>query len=112
MNYADFRAQYEEQHPASVPQMKAAVKEYPNWLASAALVMFMAASILSAVHTIPTVYRGIEPFFVDDRLRAIAAIASPIFIELMILLAAYLSIKNRWTAYLCGTFAFLVACLV
>jgi len=67
MDYAEFRKQYQERYPASVPVLEPAMREYPRWLSWIVLVMFISAALLSGVHTVPTVRRGIET---DDLISA------------------------------------------
>lgn len=111
MDYQAFRAQYEQQHPASIPQPEPEVQQYAPWVKRAVLAMFVCAALLSAVHTVPTVYLGIDPVMVDGRVRAVAAALSFVFVELMILLSAYLYLKDRGWAILVGGFTFLVAAI-
>jgi hypothetical protein len=111
MDYQTFRAEYEAQHPASIPQPEPVAQQYPGWVKWALLGMFLCASLLSAVHTVPTVYQGIDPALVNTAVRAWAAGLSFVFVELMILLSAYLAIRDRAWGVLVGGFTFVVAAL-
>jgi hypothetical protein len=109
MDYQEFRKQYEEQHPASVPVRPEQVRsEYPGWLRGAVLLMFVCAALLSGVHTVPTVHAGIETNGVIAPLvRDLVSLASFVAVELAIFVAAYASLrgsKRTVTAMLIVTF--------
>lgn len=95
MIYEEFRQQYEKQHPASVPVFETEVNEYPNWLKWAVLAMFVSASLVSGVHTVPTVWDTIEAVKVAPAVRDVIALASFFAVELAILLSAYLMVKGQ-----------------
>lgn len=103
MEYEEFREDYIKRHPASVPELEGEISPYPRWLKFAALLMFLAAALLSAVHTIPVVYAGIPAdTVISESVRAVAANASILAFELGILLSAFLMmVKNSlWLAWL------------
>lgn len=99
LNYESYREQYEKQHPASVPVPPAVVRsEYPRWLRGVVLLMFVCAALLSGVHTVPTVYAGIEGGgVVAPLVRALVSLSSFVAVELAIFVAAYARLKaNGW----------------
>lgn len=99
LSYDEFRQQYEKQHPASVPVPPQIVRsEYPRWLRGVVLLMFICAALLSGVHTVPTVYAGIEDGgVVAPLVRALVALSSFVAVELAIFVAAYARLKaNGW----------------
>lgn len=100
MNYDEFRQQYEAQHPASVPVLRYEMSVYPAWVRWAVIAMFIAAAIISGVHTVPTVYQTIEADKVAPLVHDIAALASFIAVELAILLSAYLLKRNARLGWL------------
>jgi hypothetical protein len=51
MDYSEFRKQYEQQHPASIPQRIPVASEYPRWLTPTAVLMFVASAFVSGLHT-------------------------------------------------------------
>lgn len=102
LNYEEFREQFEKQHPASVPIPPTEVRsEYPRWLRGVVLLMFICAALLSGVHTVPTVYAGIEDGgVVAPLVRAIVALSSFVAVELAIFVAAYARLKaNGWLVF-------------
>lgn len=101
LSYEEFREQFEKQHPASVPVPVAAVRsEYPRWLRGVVLLMFICAALLSGVHTVPTVYAGIEEDVVAPLVRAIVSLSSFVAVELAIFVAAYARLKaNGWLVF-------------
>lgn len=110
LSYEEFRSQYEKQHPASVPVAPKEVRsEYPRWLRGVVLAMFICAAMLSGVHTVPTVYAGIEDDgVVAPIVRAGVALASFVAVELAIFVAAYARLKASGklvTAMLIVTFS-------
>lgn len=108
LEYAEFRQQYEQQHPASVPVMDSGLSEYPVWLSWVVLAMFICAALLSGVHTVPTAYATIEKTMVSDIVRQVVASGSFVFVELGILVSAYILFKNwSWWAFL-----ILVTCIL
>lgn len=89
-NFDQFLAQYRKLHPANIPVRRKAVSRYPGWLRQAVGAMFIAAGLISAVHTIPTVYNSIETNgVIPEGARILAAVLSPVAVELAILIAAY-----------------------
>lgn len=91
MDYEAFRQYYEKTHTASVPVLEKEGLPYPIWLKGATLVMFLAAALLSAVHTIPVVYATIPTSpVIAPEVRIAAANSSIIAFELGILLSAFL----------------------
>lgn len=100
MNYDEFRQQYEAQHPSSVPVLRYEMSVFPAWVRWAVMAMFMAAAIISGVHTVPTVYETIEADKVAPLVHDAAALASFIAVELAILLSAYLLKRNTVLGWL------------
>ena len=89
-NFDQFLSQYRKLHPANIPVRPKAVSRYPGWLRFAVGAMFVAAGLISAVHTIPTVYASIEAKgVIPEAARILAAVLSPVAVELAILIAAY-----------------------
>jgi hypothetical protein len=110
MDYSDFRKQYIEQHPASVPIEEKELNEYPWWVKYATLATFIAVATVSAVHTIPTVWATIQVgSIITDDMRNGAALASFIGIEFTILLSAFLMAKGQFIAYTVMALASIVA---
>lgn len=105
--YEEFRAQYEKQHPASVPILEVEGSPYPKWIKLATLIMFLAAALLSAVHTIPVVFESIpESPIISPQIRTSAANGSVIAFELGLLLSAFLMVSKsslRLAQILLGT---------
>lgn len=99
-SYQEFRKQYEEQHPASIPVYETEMHEYQAWARWAVLLTFICAAMVSGVHTVPTVWKSIElsPIITAD-IRNVVSIASLFAIELAILLSAYLMAKGVKLAY-------------
>jgi cation transport ATPase len=95
MDYIEFRKQYEEQHPASVPVEEIYIGEYPAWVTWAVGAMFVAAAFFSGIHTVPVAYRMIERFGVAEWLRQAGGISAFLFIELAVLVSAYMLVKRR-----------------
>lgn len=105
MEYAEFRKQYEERYPASVPVMEQIVREYPRWLKWIVLIMFLSAALLSGVHTVPTVRRGIETDdLISAPVRDAVSLSAFVAIELGIFVSAYLMVagggRDKWLAWL------------
>lgn len=94
MDYHEFRSQYEAQHPASVPVLRYELAAFPAWVRWAVMAMFMAAAVISGVHTVPTVYQTIEKDMVAPWVHQLAAMSSFVAVELAILLSAYLLKRN------------------
>jgi hypothetical protein len=95
MEYSDFRKMYEEQNPASVPIEETYIGEYPKWVTWAVGAMFVAAAFFSGIHTVPVAYRTIERLGVAEGLRQAGGISAFLFIELAVLLSAYMLVKRR-----------------
>jgi hypothetical protein len=108
-DYNDFRQQWLARHPASVPILRVPPPVFAAWVPLALQLMFVAAFIVSAAHTIPLVYNGIDPNM-PGAVRGFIAFWSPVFLELMLLLSAYLSEDNKRLAVAVGFIMFLVAC--
>lgn len=107
MEYSDFRKQYEEQHPASVPRLEYEASDFPKWFGFAVLFMFVTASLFSGVHTVPTAYRLVETLVAEEA-RQLAGLASFAFIEMGILVSAYHLFKSwSWTI-----FAIFIVCIL
>lgn len=95
MSYEEFKEDWLLKHPASIPVEEVEDSPYPRWLRPATLLMFLAAALLSAVHTIPVVYGGIPSnSIISPEVRTAAANASIIAFELGILLSAFLMIAK------------------
>lgn len=93
LNFDEFKEDWLLKHPASVPTEDVEDSPYPRWLRGATLLMFLAAALLSAVHTIPVVYAGIPgSSVISADVRTLAANASIVAFELGILLSAFLMI--------------------
>lgn len=95
--YNEFRSEYEEQHPSSVPQREIVVSPYPRWLVWVVLAMFVASVLLSGVHTVPTVYDTIptpDTLFSED-IRKAAAYSSIVIIELGLFVSVYASLSSK-----------------
>lgn len=94
LDYSEFRSEYEKQHPASVPiKPKQVQGEYPKWLRFVVLLMFVSSALISGVHTIPTVYEGIESS-IAPFIRAIAAAGSFIAIEVSFFVSPFAQNKG------------------
>lgn len=108
--YQEFRKQYEQQHPASVPRRRKKIKrEYPLLIELSVLVMFVCAALLSGVHTVPTVYAGMEIRVTSELVRQVVSLGSFVAIELAIFMSAYLLDKQRTIAWTVLIVTFLVA---
>lgn len=95
MTFAEFKDDWLLKHPASIPIEEIEDSPYPRWLRGATLIMFLAAALLSAVHTIPVVYDNIPNHIaISQSVRTTAANASIIAFELGILLSAFLMITK------------------
>lgn len=100
LTYEDFREQWKSRHPASVPQKVDIVLPYPQWLPGAVLVMFLSAVLLSAVHTIPTMYDAIPVSdVIGEVVRRAAAHAAVFVIELSLFIAVYASASGKALTY-------------
>lgn len=96
MTYDEFRAWYVKTHQSSVPVEPRQVRSvYPRWLRIVVLVMFICAALLSGVHTVPTVYAGIERQHVHETVRQIVALASFVAIDLAIFVATYAKLRGN-----------------
>lgn len=99
--YQEFRAEYDEQHPASIPVYEPPLAENPRWMIWATLGMFICAAVLSGVHTVPTAYSTIEAGKVAEWVRQLAAMGAFIFVEVGILMTSYTMFKKwSWIAFL------------
>lgn len=99
-DYLEFRKQYELQHPASIPVLEEEISEYPKWTRFAVLTAFVAAALVSGVHTVPTVWKSIEVGeLITPAVRNMVSLSSLVAIELAILLSAYLMAKGVRLAY-------------
>lgn len=94
-SFEEFKEDWLLKHPASIPVEDIEDSPYPRWLRGATFLMFLAAALLSAVHTIPVVYAGIPSnSIISPEIRTAAANASIIAFELGILLSAFLMIAK------------------
>lgn len=110
MDYEEFRHQYEIQHPASVPQMEAEISIYPDWLEKVVGVMFVSASLLSGIHTVPAVRGGMTSGFWPQQVIDFVSMLSFVAIELVFFVAAYaLMRKRQWHVVITLLAAFVVA---
>lgn len=109
--YEEFREQWMKQHPASVPAEPKPVLPHPRWLPAAVMLMFIGAVVLSAVHTIPTMYDAIPVNdVISDLTRRLAAHASVIVVELSLFVSVYASAGHRsWSYYVIQAVAFVGA---
>jgi hypothetical protein len=90
MDYQEFREQYEQMHPASIPRLEVELSSYPNWTRYGVFAMFLSAALLSGVHTIPVAYYGIPGGdIIGETTRRLAAHSSFVAVELAILLSAF-----------------------
>lgn len=90
MDYLEFRKQYEEQHPASIPRLEEEHSPYPKWTRWGVFLMFLSAAVLSGVHTIPVAYYGIPGGdIIGEETRRLAAHSSFVAVELAILFSAF-----------------------
>lgn len=93
LSFEEYKEDWLIKHPASIPVEEVEDSPYPRWLRGATLLMFLAAALLSAVHTIPVVYAGIPSnSIISPEIRTAAANASIVAFELGILLSAFLMI--------------------
>jgi len=100
LTYDEFRDQWQKQHPASLPQKRNIALPFPSWLPIAVLVMFSSAVLLSAVHTIPTVYDAIPVTdVISEVVRRAAAHAAVFVIELSLFIAVYASASGKTHTY-------------
>lgn len=100
LTYQEFRKEFEEQRPSSVPVYEVEMNEYQSWARWAVLLTFVCAAMVSGVHTVPTVWKGIEVNeIITSDVRNIVSVASLFAIELAILLSAYLMAKGVKLAY-------------
>lgn len=110
MDYSEFRAQYEQQHPASIPALEYEVNEYAWWVRWLVLAAFICTALVSGVHTVPTVWKGIEVGeLITPAIRNVVSLASLAAVELGILLSAYLMAKGVRLAYIVMAIASLIA---
>lgn len=112
LDYSEFRKQYAERHPASVPQFELELNEYPKWVRYAVMVTFVSVAMVSGIHTVPTVYESITiDGIVTEQMRTVVSYASLFAIELGILLSAYLMAKGVKLAWGVMIIASMVAIL-
>lgn len=88
-SYDAFRAQYENQHPASVPQRVEEVSPYPAWVRWLTWIMFGCSALLSGVHTVPVVHGGIPTVGVADWVASVASGGAFAAVELALLLSSF-----------------------
>lgn len=96
--YVAYQKYFDVQHPSSRPVMGDYTprSSYPEFMQTIVLLMFICAALLSGVHTIPTVYEGIEvtPIITED-IRKWASVSSFVAIEISLLVSAYMLASNR-----------------
>lgn len=112
LTYSDFRRQYEEQHPASVPRKELfeEIGEYPKWLYWMTGFMFVCAALVSGVHTIVEVYMGMEANnLIPREVQQIIAYTSFAAIELCFFLGAFLILREKVYGWGVMVVSFLVA---
>lgn len=110
MEYSEFRQTYELQHPASVPRLTEEIGIYPDWLEKVVGVMFVCASLLSGIHTVPAVRGGMTSGFWPQPIIDIVSMLSFVAIELVFFVAAYaLMRKRQWHVLITLGAAFIVA---
>lgn len=110
MDYNDFRSEYENQHPASIPFYEEPLSDNPRWMTYAILAMFVCSAALSGVHTVPTAYGTIEAAKVAEFVRQPVALGAFIFIELGILITSYSMFKKwSWIAFLILALCIIIA---
>lgn len=93
MSYDDFRSEYMRRFPSKVPKQRKIIRHYPWWLGFVVGLMFFSAAILSGVHTVPTTYSAIEES-VHPFVRATAALASFMAVEIAIFVSAYMMVTK------------------
>lgn len=110
MEYHEFRQKYEQMHPASVPVLEEEIGIYPDWLEKVVGIMFICASLLSGVHTVPTVRGGMDISFWGGHIVNIVSLSSFVAIELVFFVAAYAMMrKAQWHVLATLVAAFIVA---
>lgn len=124
--FSAFRVYYEEQHPNALPSIELFKPRYvghkpvesdykpslsyPKHLQKIVFLMFVCAALLSGVHTIPTVYEGIQVTpIITETIRTIASISSFVAIELSLLISAYMLVTKSKVAVGVLIVGFLVA---
>lgn len=88
MEFKDFRLQYIEQYPSSVPTAAKIISAYPRFMKWGTLGMFFSAALISGVHTVPTVFDGMETS-IDLIVRQVVSLLSFVAYELAIFISAY-----------------------
>lgn len=114
MDYEEFRKQYEIQHPASVPVLQDMQSEYPSWLSPLALLMFLAVSLVSGVHTVSTMrYTMIESMVIPENAKDIIALSAFFGFEIALFVSVFSWIRQqrRWLSYLATAVVFVVILL-
>ena len=110
MEYGEFREHYEEMNPASIPRLEEELSIYPDWLEKVVGLMFVCASLLSGVHTVPTVRGGMSVSFWGEHIVNVISLGSFIAIELVFFIAAYAMMrKAQWHVLVTLIVAFIVA---
>lgn len=111
MDYLEFRQQYEQQHPASIPQQEAVIADFPAWLQPLCLIMFVAVSIVSGVHTISTIRQTFINSLFPEQYKDTAAFAAFFGFEVALFVSVYSWLRPhaRWLSYTAtGTVFFVI----
>lgn len=114
MNYDEFREQYEKQHPASVPRLQEMSSEYPWWLSPLALLMFLAASLVSGVHTVSTMRATMQASLVaTENIKDLISLSAFFGFEIALFVSVFSWIRqqHRWLSYLATAVVFIVILL-
>lgn len=100
MDYDQFRAQYENQHPASIPKRSGEVSPFPLWVRALTWIMFICAALLSGVHTVPVVHAGIPTEGVAEWVSSLASAGAFAAVEMALLLSSFAMLGGAgWTVF-------------
>lgn len=114
MDYSEFRQQYEQMHPASIPERVPIASEFPRWLPPVSVGMFLASAFVSGLHTASAVHSTLTyTWTAVQQFKDIAAVASFFGFELLLLLSmfAWLRSRGRRLAYITTAVVFGVVLL-
>ncbi len=95
MDYQEFRALYEETHPASVPKEAIIESRFSREVGWVTLVLFVFTALASGVHTIPIVEAGIPASSIPQLMITAAVYGSFVAVELALMLSAFLMNHDR-----------------
>lgn len=102
MEFDEFKTQHQQMYPNLIPEMSAVIDEYPPFVKLLAVLIFIAGSIISGVHTVSTMrLTMIESLVISEGLKDIAALAGYIGFEgaLFASVFGWLRKDKRWLAY-------------